>query len=235
MRSDSTGVVILAGGLGTRLRSALPASTPKPLALVGGKPFLAWIIRNLGNQGITSITLSVGWMADRIMDVIGAQCEGVGVRYCVERSPLGTGGAIARASEVTTGDRLLVLNGDTYTDASIEGFVSSLRSEDEIAIACTRVQDTSRYGRVEIVDDVITEFVEKGVAGPGPINAGLYCIARSLLNRLPLTAFSFESDLLKPEVRKLRPRAYLFSGVFVDIGVPDDLTLARDLFADHAS
>src|SRR6266498_5704395 len=92
----------------------------------------------------------------------------------------------------------------------------------KLSMAICHVSDVARYGALELCDDRVQAFLEKRRAGPGWINAGTYVLGPELRARLrPQGAFSFEQDLLAPEVGSIRPLAFRSSGLFIDIGVPE--------------
>lgn len=105
--------IILAGGLGSRLRPIVP-DLPKPLAPIRGSPFLSYLLKYLKQRGLTEVILSVGYKQEAIMAAIGTRYEGLPVRYAVEEQPLGTGGAIRHALRLTPGFLVFVQNGDTF-------------------------------------------------------------------------------------------------------------------------
>jgi D-glycero-alpha-D-manno-heptose 1-phosphate guanylyltransferase len=222
--------IILAGGLGTRLRSVV-SDVPKPLAPVGGRPFLAWVLDALAMQGIRRAVLATGFMGDRVANACGQSWRGMELLYSREHAPLGTGGAIAMAFSQVQGDACLVLNGDTWLAFDHAKFDQAWRAgSSRLAIALAEVTDVSRYGAVEVEQSRVTALVEKGAVGPGYINAGVYGIRRSLLADFPAKeSFSFESDVLMPTVHREAVFGYTRTHDFVDIGVPQDYQRAQEL------
>ena len=222
--------IILAGGKGTRLRSVLASGIPKPLADVGGRPFLDWLLEELAAQGVTRVVMSVGWNAEAIVRHCGDRFQDVAIDYATEDSPLGTGGAIRLAMGKTHAPEVLVLNGDTFLQLSFLAMLEShRRSSSSLTIACVSVPDVARYGRVFVERGQVYGFAEKGRTGPGIINGGSYVLNRSALDGAPDGPFSFESDFLAPRIGTLRPNAYPVAGGFLDIGVPEDLERAKHL------
>jgi D-glycero-alpha-D-manno-heptose 1-phosphate guanylyltransferase len=220
--------IILAGGLGTRLRAVVP-DLPKPLAPVGGRPFLAILLQNLSAQGFASVVLSVGYRHDMIRETFGARYGGLEIAYAVETSPLGTGGAIRLAARACHETDVFVLNGDSFVELEFADMLARHREAGALLSVCAvEVPDTSRYGRVLAERGRITGFTEKGVPGPGLINAGVYLMRRDLIETATLPeAFSFERDVLDARVDQLRPLVYLSRGRFIDIGVPEDYERAQ--------
>jgi D-glycero-alpha-D-manno-heptose 1-phosphate guanylyltransferase len=220
--------IILVGGFGTRLRSVV-SDVPKPLAPVAGRPFLAWVLDALAAQGIRRVILATGFMGDRVLAVCGDHWHGMEVMYSQESKPLGTGGAIALAFSQVHGDACLVLNGDTWLTFDCADFDRDWRASDaRLAVALVEVADVSRYGAVRVERNRVTGLVEKGLAGPGYINAGAYGIRRSLLADFPaVESFSFEREVLTPMVQRESVFGYTHTGDFVDIGVPQDYQHAQ--------
>jgi D-glycero-alpha-D-manno-heptose 1-phosphate guanylyltransferase len=224
--------IILAGGLGTRLRSRL-ADTPKAMALVAGRPFLEILLDRLTAAGCRHMIVSVGYGRQVILDAIGASYKGIPVDYAIEETPLGTGGAIRLALDFAKEEAVLVLNGDTYVDVDFAALLALQgRVGPAMTMAVTQVEDTARYGGVLVADERVAGFREKGQTGPGWINAGVYTLARKFPwpGELP-SRFSFETDVLMPNVERLRPAAYRHTGYFLDIGVPEDLDRAQEELA----
>jgi D-glycero-alpha-D-manno-heptose 1-phosphate guanylyltransferase len=224
--------IVLAGGLGTRLKSVVP-DLPKPMAPVAGRPFLAWVLGRLLDAGFESAVLAVGYRHQTIRDHFGADYRGMGLAYSVESTPLGTGGAIRLAADQITALPVFVLNGDTYLELDYRAMLAAHRqSRASLSVAVCGVPDVSRYGALQLEQDRIHAFTEKGRAGPGFINAGVYLVSHEIVESIPAgMPFSFEQQLLMPRVGELRPLAFVTEGCFIDIGIPADLERAQRLFA----
>jgi NDP-sugar pyrophosphorylase family protein len=224
--------IVLAGGLGTRLRGVVP-DLPKPMAPVAGRPFLEWILDRLVDARFNSAVLAVGYRHEAIRDHFGDRYRGLALHYSVEDRPLGTGGAIRLAAKMVDGDPLFVLNGDTYLEVDYRAMLAAhVAAGASMTLAAYRVADVARYGSLDVRDGRVCGLVEKGTGGVGLINAGTYLVSRGVMEQMPADrAFSFEQDLLVPEVRTIRPLAFVAKGLFIDIGVPDDFTRAQKLFA----
>jgi NDP-sugar pyrophosphorylase family protein len=230
-QGQSIDVAVLVGGLGTRVRSITGPSLPKPMLEVAGRPFLEHLLLWLRDSGYASVHLLAGHGADAIRDRFG---DGQGLRmrltYVIEPGPLGTGGALVNARGALRGPRVLMLNGDSFLRADprqLEAAHRRLRADDdriEVTMALTTVADIGRYGSVELgADDRVTAFREKADSrGPGPINAGLYVIERSLLDTLPTGSLSLERDVL-PGLTDGRLAGVVLDAPFVDIGTPESL------------
>lgn len=220
-------ILILAGGLGTRLRTAVP-DLPKPLAPISGRPFLHWLLDALAIARPTRFVLAVSYLADQIIASVGATFAGIDVEYSIETVPMGTGGAIAKVFQERGEDRALVVNGDTFQQLPFEAMIGALDAGADIVMAVRRVDDTSRYGRVSLKGTRVVGFEEKGAAGPGLINAGAYGVARSAFAAgIPDGAFSFEKDILVRRLGELVVTAVEVDGDFIDIGIPEDFARAQ--------
>ncbi|MBF0291487.1 MAG: nucleotidyltransferase family protein [Nitrospinae bacterium] len=224
--------IILAGGLGTRLRDAVP-DVPKPLALVNGEPFLSLVMRNLRRNGVDEVILSIGHMGGMIREKYGDNFEGARILYSEESSPLGTGGALRKAVAMTTDKPALALNGDTYLDIDHSAIMRAhLAGGSDLTIALKPVADTNRFGKVEVEGGRVISFREKGDHGPGLINAGVYVINPGLFDGFSKAPpFSFETDFLPERLGALRPGCFIAQGDFIDIGTPEDYRRAQEFFA----
>jgi len=233
--------LILAGGMGTRLRPVV-GDIPKPMANIAGEPFLHWLLRSLERQGIREVYLSVGYRYEVLKDALGCNFEGLRLHYIVEREPLGTGGAILYALEQMPYDHALVLNGDTFAVLNVGHFIAmAIRQDADLAIGLTHVPDASRYGTVITNPDTwrIEAFAEKVRTGDGWINAGVYLFRRDCMTGLDLPAsFSLEQDFMQPYRYQLRMLGLPVVQDFIDIGVPHDYNLAQtkipELFLSRA-
>lgn len=223
--------IVLAGGLGTRLRGVVP-DLPKPMAPVAGRPFLAWILDRLAEAGFARAVLAVGYRFEAIRDHFGDAYRGLRLDYSVEAAPLGTGGALSLAAGHISAFPVFVLNGDTYLELDYQAMLAAHRRLGaDMSVAVSQTPDVSRYGALELADGRIRRFLEKGPGGPGVINAGVYLLERAILARIPPgQVFSFEQQLLTPEVATIRPAAFATDGLFIDIGVPEDYQRAQGLF-----
>lgn len=224
--------VVLAGGLGTRLQGAIPDGVPKPMADVAGRPFLERLLDVVRDAGADEVVLLLGHRSSVIIDHFGSVYRGLPVRHVVEETPLGTGGAVRHAIDVLA-ERFILLNGDSYAEVDCRALMSHLE-DGPLAMALTSVADAGRFGTVAVENDRAVRFLEKGVSGPGLVNAGIYACARELLEALPpLRPSSFEVDVLQARLPELRPRFELTTSAFFDIGVPDEYVEADAYFADR--
>jgi len=226
-------VIILAGGLGTRLSSVVK-DVPKPMAAVGGRPFLDHILANLSLGNIHKIVLAVGHKYEVIGDYYGDTYENVKLEYSIENEPLGTGGGIAKALQLVESETCLILNGDTYFDVNYEE-LWQVHSESGklMTLALKYMENPDRYGTVLLEGSNIVKFQEKQVGLPfGIINGGIYWVNKALLEEMPTQEkFSFESEVLEKKVTKNKLGRYISQGLFIDIGIPEDYARAQEIFA----
>lgn len=225
--------IVLAGGLGTRLRPVV-ADRPKGLAPVAGRPFLAWQLAGLARRGVTRAVLALGYRAEMIRDTLGARCEGVDLDYSLETEPLGTGGALLQAAKRCQTPSILALNGDTFLDFDAAAVARALDASSAAGvIVLTPVPDIARYGSVEADEDGrVRSFREKGGAGPGWINGGVYALRLPAMEPFwPVEpAFSFERSVLPALAASGHLRAVRAEGAFLDIGTPEDFARAQREF-----
>jgi D-glycero-alpha-D-manno-heptose 1-phosphate guanylyltransferase len=216
--------IVLAGGLGTRLRSAVP-DLPKCLAPVGARSFLELQLDLLSRYGVGHFVLSLGYMADAVLKTIAPMRARYRIESVVEDRALGTGGATLHAALSTGCEEVLVTNGDTWLDADLGAMLHplALARGERMRLASVCVEDRTRYGGLEMDGHAVRGFLPKGAAGPGPINAGLYRVHRSAFDGYADgDAFSLESTLMPALVARRELTAAPLTGSFIDIGVPED-------------
>lgn len=224
--------IILAGGKGTRLRE-LVSDVPKPMAPVAGRPFLELLLDRLVDAKFNQVVLSVGYMADKIMDYFGSGHKDLPIKYVIEDTPLGTGGAIRKALLAINGDYAVVLNGDTFAEGDFDALIQMRAHAKRVVIGVAKMKDASRYGAIEASEGRLIGFREKGVVGPGLINVGCYVVGNTDLDSFPVdTNFSFETDYLQKVYKELPIDVYQFTGKFIDIGVPEDYEFAQTYLRD---
>lgn len=225
--------VVLAGGMGTRLRSVV-ADRPKVLAPVAGRPFLAYLLDQVADAGIQRVVLSTGHLAEQFAEVIGDRYRNIQITYAHEEQPLGTGGAIRFACGFTTADQLLVMNGDSYCDADLSSYIGwHVDGGNDVSLMLAKVSDTSRYGTVEMdAGGRITAFVEKRPDSiAGRINAGVYLFRRAMLEQFPVGPSSMERDVFPVWLREGSMMGWATEAEFIDIGIPSDYERSHEFMA----
>jgi NDP-sugar pyrophosphorylase family protein len=233
--TDAVCGFVLCGGAGTRLRPVL-WDKPKSMAPVSGRPFLELLLERLARHGVKDVVLGTGYMAEQIEGHFGDGSKfGMRLRYSRENEPLGTGGAL-KLAEPFISDPVLVLNGDSYVEWELAPMLQLFTAKNAAAVMVVQeVSDVSRYGRV-VLDHAgrVTNFVEKGAsAGHGLINAGVYLIRRQVVQNLPSGInISLEREVF-PRLLDCGVYGLPCTGLFIDIGIPDDFRRAQTILASR--
>ncbi|HWK02910.1 MAG TPA: nucleotidyltransferase family protein [Puia sp.] len=237
--------IILAGGLGTRLRSAVP-ELPKCMAPVAGKPFLSYVIDSLRQQGIEKFIFALGYKSEHFEELLRAEFpEGTSPApnpetqgpfssssclLSIESEPLGTGGAIKLACQQATEGTALVLNGDTFFGVRIDELAAFHEAQKAHCTLCLKpMENFDRYGVVELnPDHSIRHFREKQFYKAGLINGGVYALDTVRFQSASLPEkFSFEKDYLEKQEPGRRLFGLVQNGYFIDIGIPEDYARAQ--------
>lgn len=235
--------VIIAGGLGTRLRP-LTYNTPKPIVPVANRPFVAHQIEHLRQHGVDEIILNLHYLSDAIKSILNDGKEwGIKIYYSIEASPLGTAGAVKNAEAYFDDQPMLVFNGDVLTDINISQIVEYHRKKGGRAtLTLTRVEDPTAYGLILTdADGRVTRFVEKpsweqvttlsasGMAAD-TINAGIYVLDPKIFNNVPAgVEYSFERQLFPALLAHGDPvYGYISDRYWIDIGNPRQYRAAHE-------
>lgn len=229
--------VILAGGIGSRLRSVVP-DLPKPMAPVKDRPFLEYQLDYWITQGISSFVLSVGYRYEAIVDYFGNRYKDAELDYVIERIPLGTGGGLLLAVEKIGGDDpFLLLNGDTYFAVDLKTLSKfALENDADWCFSLFRANEEGRYMGMEVSAQGKIISLKSGTGHPGRLaNGGVYWVHPRALSGgkfSPGDKVSLEDDIL-PAAMGSGQRLFgiEFPGTFIDIGVPDDYRRAPALLA----
>jgi NDP-sugar pyrophosphorylase family protein len=231
MTRELPSAAVLAGGLGTRIRS-VAGGVPKVLLPVEGRPFLAHLLAYLARQRVRRVVLCLGYAAEQVWDAARAHLpDGMEIVPSREEAPLGTGGAVRLALPLLE-DTFFVVNGDTYLEASLSVLYARHLGHAAVStISLVRSEQAAEKGSVRVAPDGrVLEFVEKTPEGTGLINGGVYVTECSLF-------FPCRSDEACSLERRLLPAAIAAGetvlGVrvdapFVDIGLPEDYLRVRD-------
>mgnify|MGYP006092795629 CR=1 FL=1 len=228
-----TTAIILAGGLGTRLRSVIP-DLPKPMAPICGRPFIEYQLEYWIKQGINKFILSVGYKNKVISGYFGDNYKGVEIDYVIENEPLGTGGAFLLASErIANNESFLLLNGDTYFDVDLDKLKEfAIEKDADWCFSLFKTNDTERYMGMEVSDESQITSLVSGTSFLA--NGGVYWVNPRILNNKLFSVgdkSSLENDFF-PKVLALKNRLYgiEFLGRFIDIGIPTDYEYAQKIF-----
>ena len=231
-------VLILAGGLGTRLHSVLP-DIPKVLAPIAGRPFLSYLMDQLISTGFRHVILCTGYKGEQIRETFGNEYKGLNIQYSQEPEPLGTGGALRFALPLIHTESVLIINGDSYVNSKLQDFLIWYFKFKPLAVLfLTYLSDTRRYGQVEVdAKDRVVKFEEKGARpDAGWINAGVYLFNRQLIESIPVgKPISLESDVFQSVIQR-GIYGFRCEGAFIDIGTPESYADADNFikrFAIH--
>ena len=230
-----TAAVILAGGLGTRLRSEVP-ELPKPMAPVAGRPFLEHLIEYWVKQGISRFVLSVGYRHEAISGYFGTSFLGARIDYAVENTPLGTGGGLLLAAQTLPQDRrFLLLNGDTYFAVNVNALADFAASKDaDWCFSLFRAQETGRYMGMDLSPEGQIQTLKSGTGQLGRLaNGGVYVVHPRIMAKLHVAAgdrASLEDDIFEVALQAGQTMVGLeCDGRFIDIGIPQDYWRAAEV------
>ncbi len=229
--------IILAGGLGTRLKSKV-SELPKSMALINGLPFLEYQLDFLSQYNIQRVCLAVGYLSNNITDYFGDHYKGIDLVYSIEKKPLGTGGAISKALSLTNTEEVLILNGDTMFQVDLLEFYSNHQeSKADLSIALKPMSNFERYGVVKLNPlKRVVGFEEKQFQAEGNINGGVYILNKKSLSPYSTAeTYSFEKKFLEIKFNELYFNGFISNNYFIDIGVPVDYDKAQEDFKQYAS
>jgi NDP-sugar pyrophosphorylase family protein len=208
------------------------------MLLVGGKPFLEYVVEYLRRFKIGRILFCTGYQAAQIEEYFrGGDRMGCEIEFSEEPSPAGTGGALLNARELLE-EAFYVLNGDTFFELDLPKLSTLLFSNNRefwATIGLRLVDDVQRYGQAILEGDQIVSFTEKGQSGSGLISGGIYCLRKEALDVLPAAPCSLETDLFPKLAEMGRIGGLRADGYFTDIGLPDTLDRAQVEVPPHFS
>lgn len=232
--------IILAGGLGTRLRSAVP-DLPKPMAPIQGRPFLEYQIQYWIREGVRRFVLSVGYKREVIQSHFGSRYQDAEITYAIEDQPMGTGGGLLLAmNQLVRPGPFLAMNGDTFFEVDLKALQSFHDSSDAVmTISLREAENNCRYGQVQLdTASRITAFKPRpSEPSRTMINGGVYMMESTVFQGMDWSAgrpLSLEEQVL-PGLLGAGKRIFGFQspGRFIDIGVPDDYFRAAEMLVAH--
>jgi NDP-sugar pyrophosphorylase family protein len=228
--------IILCGGAGLRLKS-VTGDAPKSLACIGKRPFLEILLGQLRRHGFDRVILAVGYQKQLIRSHFGDRTHGIEIRYSIESTALGTGGAVRNAMDLMETDTALILNGDSYTDADLRSFLTDYRvAGSDVSVLVVHTDDRTDCGLVAVdsAKKVLAFREKQSTSGKQYINAGIYLASKQILNKIPAgIQVSLEAELFPRWLREGRHIiAFHHLGECIDIGTPEryrsaQLTLAN--------
>jgi D-glycero-alpha-D-manno-heptose 1-phosphate guanylyltransferase len=222
--------IILAGGLGTRLRSVV-TDLPKCMAPVAGQPFLKHVIRYFLSQGIERFIFSLGYKHEIVEEFLHAEFPTLNFQRSIEKDPLGTGGAIQLACKRATEKNVIVVNGDSLFKVDVQkGFAFHIDNDAECTLVLKPMNDFDRYGVVELdTNFTVKKFKEKQFYQSGDINGGVYVLnVESFIDYGFAEMFSFEKEYLEKHVHLGKIFGTIQDEYFIDIGIPEDYQRAQE-------
>jgi len=227
---------ILAGGLGSRLRSVI-GDRPKPLAEIGGRPFVERLLEQLCRHGVRKAVMCIGYRADQVRAAMGDRFGPLELAYSVEGAPLGTAGALRRGATLLSGDDVLAMNGDSFCDADLGQLVAAHRGLGGVAtVAALHRKDRRAAGVIECdANGRVVRFAARPTDdAPGLINSGLYAFRREALLKIAADRFvSLEEEVL-PQLATLGTLyCWRVDADFIDIGTPATYRAAQTFFQEQ--
>ena len=224
--------IILAGGLGTRLRTVV-SDRPKVMGGINGNPFLYYLLDQLVEASMEKVVISTGYMGHVIEKTVGSSYKSLHVDYSPEEKPLGTAGALKLAGQAVDTELCLVMNGDSYMDFDPGSLLMAHKQKKaKITLLVKAFDDISRFGTIQMNgENEIVQFMEKGSStGTGLINAGVYLIKTSAFQKIPdKIPCSLEYDYFPSMIGK-GIYGYETDGRFIDIGTPESYSQAEKFF-----
>lgn len=227
--------IVLAGGMGTRLRSVVP-DLPKCLAPIAGKPFLEYLLTCYRKQGVRRFIFALGYKTKMVESFLQETLFPSEYAFSVETEPLGTGGAIYMACSQVSGSDVIVLNADTFFGINLKDLSSvHLDKKADCTMALKPMKQFERYGAVEKNNQQqVTGFSEKKYTESGLINGGVYALnVRNFLAKASPSPFSFEKDYLGMEYPNGKIYEMTSDAYFIDIGIPEDYKRAQAELIQH--
>jgi NDP-sugar pyrophosphorylase family protein len=234
-RGSMPDAILLCGGAGLRLRSVI-GNAPKGMADVAGRPFLELLLGQLCRQGFERVILAVGYQKDAIHSHFGEQAFGLHLEYSAESSPLGTGGALRNAADLVRSESVLVMNGDSYTDADLGAFAAGHReARTDASVVVVAADGRGDCGSVLVdANGDLASFQEKQGPFHAPyVNAGIYLMSRQMLYEIPAgIEVSLERELLPLWLEQGKCiKGFVCPGRCIDIGTPERYRSAQDVLA----
>lgn len=223
--------ILLAGGFGKRLKD-ITKNSPKPMVDINGRPFLDYLIKFLDESGIKKIILSVFYKADSIIDHYGNNSNGVEIVYSIDKSPLGTGGAILAAIKKCEEKHVFIINADTYFNVKVKSLLDlHLEKQNDITLSLKPMKEFDKYGYVRTNErGRVIAFEEKRFQKYGKIDGGVYLINNNIFKEQKhKDIFSF-NNYIRNNLNHLKVGSIIFDEFFIDIGTLDDYTRAKNIF-----
>jgi D-glycero-alpha-D-manno-heptose 1-phosphate guanylyltransferase len=225
--------LILAGGLGTRLRTVV-SDRPKPLAEVAGRPFITFLLDQLLRSGFQRAVLCVGHLGEYVPLVLGENYGALELLYSFEQTALGTAGALRNAAGLVREQNVVAMNGDSFCDLDLRMLEQMHRTYDARAtVSVLHTSDRGRAGALTVDPTGRVSRFENRPSDPAPglINAGIYMLRRDVLNAIPPNrAISLEEETFPDLAARRELFAWQVEARFIDIGTPESHQAAQSFF-----
>lgn len=220
--------IILAGGLGTRLKGVV-SDIPKPMAPINGIPFLKYLLEDVCQYGIKRIILAVGYKWEVIQEYFGDEFMGMEIIYAIEHEPLGTGGGIKNAMQHLNHSDFFLLNGDTFFKVNLRDLETHYSTnQSDLCLSLKAMTNFDRYGTVTLKGNQIIAFQEKKQMAEGLINGGVYVLNTKIFDLAKdRKKFSFEMDIMEYGLEQYKVHGFISDSYFIDIGIPEDYLQAQ--------
>jgi len=232
--SDIT-AVILAGGLGTRLRKVV-SDKPKVMSDVCERPFLSYLLDQLADAGFKHVVLCTGYLGEQVEKVFRCKYRSLRLSYSKETKPLGTAGAIRLALPLFKSKSLLILNGDSFFEVDLKSFVEQhYEKGSNVSLLLVEMVDTSNYGSVNVDANCMVKSFDEKVKNSrhGWVNSGIYLIEEHMIRTIPANrSVSLEHEMFTAWIGH-GLYGYQRHGRFIDIGTPKTFAKAQEFFACH--
>ena len=227
-------VVILAGGFGTRLKSEI-RDIPKPMAPINNRPFLEYLFDYLINQNLENVILSVFYNYESIINRYGHKYNNLNLEYSIDKSKLGTGGAIKAALKMSKTENAFIINGDTFFGINFEKLYNvHINYSYDLTIASKEMKNFDRYGIIQTdKNGKVTEIKEKKYCKKGYIDGGIYLIKRSFFDSQKMNERFSLNDYLSKNLNTKSIGSCHFNSPFIDIGTPEDYNKAKIFFNNY--
>lgn len=221
-------IIILAGGLGSRLKGVVN-DIPKPMAPINGIPFLKYLLEDVHQYGIERIILAVGYKWEVIQEYFGDEFMGMEIVYAIEHEPLGTGGGIKNAMKHLNHSDFFLLNGDTFFKVDLRTLETHYNTnQSDLCLSLKAMTNFDRYGTVTLKGNRITAFQEKKQMEKGLINGGVYALNKRIFDLAKdQKKFSFEADIMEAGLEQFKVYGFVTDAYFIDIGIPEDYLQAQ--------
>jgi len=226
IKIDDVSVVILAGGLGKRIRHLYP-DKPKSLIKFKNQPFLYWIVKEINKLNFRSIIYATGYKSKQIECwVNNNEFKNLNQKIVKEKKKLGTAGSIFNLIDMCR-DNLIILNGDSFLVGGIKKLVESINLKNSCTLVCHHMKNTSRFGSIVFNQkNQLINFLEKGKSGPGYINSGIYFFKKEKIIEYKTNGYVSLEHQLIPNMLKNNEKINIIkikNPKFIDIGTEDSI------------